>query len=93
MPLMKPRLSSRLRMVASAWPRNSTPCGRMIAALPVLLSDLSDVQQEGVVAVLLRRSAELEAAVVVLEAVAPRLDGERRIHDHEVERLAAGRRW
>ena len=49
------------------------------------LERLEDVQQEGVVAVLLGRRAELEAAVVVLQPVAPRLDRERRIHDGEVE--------
>ena len=32
--------AAAVRMVASALPRNSTPCGRMTAALPVLLSDL-----------------------------------------------------
>ena len=41
-------------MSASAPPRNSTPCGRMIAPLPVLLSAGEDVQQKGVVAVLRR---------------------------------------
>ena len=54
-----------------------------------------DVQQEGVVAVLLRRDAELEAAVLVIgrvEAVAPGLGGERRIGDDEVEGLEACRR-
>ena len=57
------------------------------------LERLQHVQQEGVVAVLLRRASELEAAVLVLQAVAPRLDRERRIHDGEVERPQLRRRW
>ncbi len=51
-----------------------------------------DVQQEGIVAVLLRRDAELEAAIQVIgriEAVAPGLGGERKIGDDEVEGLEA----
>src|SRR5207248_1186158 len=40
---------------------------------PSALEGLENVQQEGVVAVLLGRSPELEAVVVVLQAVAPRL--------------------
>ena len=49
------------------------------------LERLEHVQQERVVAVLGWWPAELEAAVVVLQAVAPGLERERRIHDHEVE--------
>jgi hypothetical protein len=54
-------------------------------SLAVALEGLEDVQQEGVVAVLLGRPAELESAVFVLQTVAPRLDRERRIGDSEVE--------
>ena len=57
------------------------------------LERLEDVQQEGVVAVLLRRPAELEAAVLVLQAVAPRLDRERRVGDDEVEGPQLRRPW
>ena len=90
-------LDEFLRMAASASPRNSTPCGRMHAPLPVLLSEREDVQQVGVVAVLGGRDAEvLEAVVRVVgrvEAGAPALVAERRIGDDEVEGLElAGRR-
>src|SRR4051812_15656136 len=46
---------------------------------------LENVEEKGVVAVLDRWPAELETAVVVLQAVAPRLDRKRRIGDSEVE--------
>ena len=51
-----------------------------------------DVQQEGIVAVLLRRNAECKAAIQVIgrvEAVAPGFGGERKIGDDEVEGLEA----
>ena len=51
-----------------------------------------DVEEEGVVAVFRGRDAVVEAAELVfggIEAVAPRLGGEGRIGDHEVERLEA----
>jgi hypothetical protein len=44
--------TSLRRMTASALPRNSTPCGRMQAPLPVLFMRADDVQQVGVVALL-----------------------------------------
>ena len=43
------------------------------------------MEENGVVAVLLRRPPEFEAPIVVLEAVAPGLRRERRVHDDEVE--------
>ena len=49
-----------------------------------------DVENEGEVAVLLGRNAKLEAfefVVVSVEAIAPRLEGERRIGDDEIEGL------
>ena len=64
----------------------------MTAPLPVLLRQREDVQEKGVVAVLLRRNAEREAAVQVIgriEAVAPGFGGEREIGDDEVEGLEA----
>jgi hypothetical protein len=60
----------------------------MTAPLPLLLSE--DVQQESVVAILLRRDAEGETVVKVVgrvEAVAPRLGGKRRIGDGKIKRL------
>ena len=62
----------------------------MIAPFARALEAGEDVEQEGVVAVLLGRDAELEAMELVslrVEAVAPRLGGERWIGDHEVECL------
>ena len=59
-------------------------------ALAGALEAGEDVEQKGVVAVLRRRDAELEALELVVgrvEAVAPRLGRERRIGDDEVEGL------
>ena len=61
-------------------------------ALAGALERGEDVQQEGVVAVLGRRDAVVEAAEQVVgrvETVAPGLGGERRIGDREVEGLEA----
>ena len=79
-------------MSASLLPRNSTPCGQDDRALARALERLDQVQQEGVVAVLGRRDAVLEAAELVVgrvEAAGPGLGGERRIGDGEVEGLEA----
>ena len=56
------------------------------------LHRFQDVQQEGVVAILGRRNAVLEAAIQIvgrIEAVAPGLGGKREIGHHEVEGLEA----
>ena len=59
------------RIVASALPRNSTPCGRMHAPLPVLLSEREDVQQEGVVAVLLPAARRTRSGRYVVRGSRP----------------------
>ena len=58
--------------------------------LALALQRLERVQQEGIVAVLCRRHAELETTVLLFEPIAPRLFRERGIHHHEVEGLELG---
>ena len=75
-------------MSASLFPRNRTPCGRMMAPFPRALERRDQVQQECVIAVLLRRDAVNEApelVVVRVEPAGPGLGGERRIGHGEVE--------
>ena len=77
-------------MSASRLPRNSTPWGRMMAPLPPLLSDVIEVQEKGVIAVLGRGDPILETPEFIvgrIETAGPCLGRERGIGDGEIERL------
>ena len=79
-------------MLASAWPREQDAVGKDDRALPGALERLHDVQQEGVVAVLRRRHAQLEAPELVVlrvQPVAPALGREWRVRHREIEGLQA----
>ena len=64
--------------------------GEVDGGLPGALEAGEHVEQEGEVAILLRRDAELEAmklVVIRVEPVAPGLEREWRVGDHEIEGL------
>ena len=92
MPLMKPWLDDALADGGLGAAAEQHAVGVDDRALAGALEAGQDVQQEGVVAVLGRRDAVLEAAEVVVgrvEAAGPVLVREREVGDHEVEGLQA----